>query len=186
MTRRLSGAALCACAFVSLTAITGCIKAPEIVLVDRATALEQQAAGSFTDLEKRLMESGVTTRPVPLTPDQLQALGIRQPPLVDSTDLTDADQIDLLLKQRCIGEGRDGTLVDTNESCLGAADRALAVKLIERTNRARQQLWRFLQERQPQSAPQTLRRSWREAHLRGLVCGGWLQRDDGNWEAKSC
>ena len=28
----------------------GCLKAPEIVMVDRATALEQQAAGSFDDL----------------------------------------------------------------------------------------------------------------------------------------
>lgn len=183
MTRFISRAL---CALLFLSAITGCIKAPEIVLVDRATALEQQAAGSFTDLEKRLMESAVTTRPVPLTPDQLQALGIRQPPLVDSTDLTDADQLDLLLKQRCIGEGRDGTLLDTNDSCQGAADRALAVRLIERTNRARQQLWRYLQDRQPQSAAPSLRRAWREAHLRGLVCGGWMQRDDGGWEAKPC
>jgi hypothetical protein len=164
----------------------GCIKAPEIVLVDRATALEQQAAGSFTDIEKRLMRTGLSARPVPLTPDQLQALGIRQPPLVDSTDLTDADQVDMLLKQHCIGEARDGTLIDTNEACKGGADRGLALKLIERQNQARQQLWRFLQNRQPATPAPALRRTWREAHVRALVCGGWMQREDGGWEAKSC
>lgn len=169
-----------------LSALSGCIKAPEIVLVDRATALEQQAAGSFSDIEKRLMQSGFSARPVPLTPDQLQTLGIRQPPLVDTTDLTDADQVDALLKQHCIGEARDGILVDTNKSCRGASDRGLAVKLIERSNQARQQLWRYLQSRQPATSPDALRRAWREAHVRGLVCGGWMQREDGSWESKGC
>ena len=32
----------------------GCIRAPEIVLVDRATALEEQAAGSYSELERKL------------------------------------------------------------------------------------------------------------------------------------
>ncbi|HRI53978.1 MAG TPA: DUF1318 domain-containing protein [Pseudomonadota bacterium] len=169
-----------------LCVAAGCIKAPEIVLVDRATALEQQAAGSFPELEGRLMHSGLAARPVPLTPDQLQALGIRQPPLVDNTDMTDADQVDALLKQSCIGEARDGTLVDTSESCRGAADRALAVKLLERTNQARQQLWRYLQARQPATPPAELRRAWRAAHPRGVVCGGREQQEDGKWESKPC
>lgn len=178
MTRYVVCAVLCAAA--------GCIKAPEIVLNDRATALEQQASGSFTELERQLLQSGISVRPVPLTPDELQALGIRQPPLVDNTDLTDADQVDALLKQHCIGEARDGTLADTYESCRGAADRGLAVRLLERVNQARQQLWRFLQARQPEAAPSALRHAWRQSHLRGVVCGGWVQRDDGGWEAKPC
>ena len=26
----------------------------------------------------------------------------------------------------------------------------------------------------------------REAHLRGVVCEGWVERADGRWEAKGC
>jgi hypothetical protein len=173
-------------ALLALCLASGCIRAPEIVLVDRATALEQQAAGSFTDLERKLARTSMAARPVPLTPDQLQALGIRQPPLVDNTELTDADLVDGLLKQRCIGEGRDGTLEDTHESCRGAADLGLAVKLMERVNGARQQLWRWMHARQPQVPQDELRRAWRKAHLRGVVCGGWVQREDRGWEAKGC
>ena len=36
------------------TALAGCFKPPEIVMVARATALEQQASGSFDDLERKL------------------------------------------------------------------------------------------------------------------------------------
>lgn len=175
---------LIACAV--LCALLGCIKPPAIVLVDRATALEQQAAGSFPDLERKLMRTGITSQPVPLTPDQLQALGIRQPPLVDNIGLTEADQVDALLQQRCVGEARDGMLADTHESCRGAADHEQAVVLIERVNLARQQLFRYLQARQPQTPPTDLRRTWRQAHLRGVICGGWVQKDDGSWEAKPC
>lgn len=165
---------------------TGCISAPEIVLTDRATALEQQAAGSFVELERKLMHHGLTARPVPLTPDQLQALGIRQPPLVDATELTEADAVDALLKQRCLGEGKDGMLADTFESCRGTADRAQALQLLERVNLSRKQLWRWQQGRQPKTPPAELRRLWREAHVRGVVCGGWIQRDDGAWGEKPC
>jgi hypothetical protein len=173
-------------AFAAFGALLGCIKPPAIVLVDRATALEQQAAGSFPDLERKLMRNGITAQPVPLTPDQLQALGIRQPPLLDNVGLTEADQVDALLQQRCIGEARDGTLMDTHESCRGAADREAALSLIQRVNLARQQLWRYLQARQPQTPPADLRRTWRQAHYRGVICGGWVQKDDGTWEAKPC
>ena len=64
---------LCAC--LALVSVAGCIKAPEIVLVDRATALEQQAAGSFKELEERLVRTAIAARPVPLTPAELHALG---------------------------------------------------------------------------------------------------------------
>ena len=163
-----------------------CIKPPEIVLVDRATALEQQAAGSFQELETRLMRGAATPRPTPLSPEQLQALGIRSAPLVDSTELTDADRLDLLLKQRCVGEAKDGTLVETATACLGAADHELIAELIERVNLARSQLWRWMHDRRPTIRPDDLRRAWREAHVRGVVCGGWVERADGTWEAKRC
>src|ERR1700712_4383771 len=100
-------------------ALAGCIKAPEIVMVDRATALEQQAGGSFEDVERDLALRAVSPRPVPLTPGQLEALGILPAPLVDHTDETEADRVDALLRQRCIGEGNDGLLVDTYDDCIG-------------------------------------------------------------------
>ena len=91
-------------------------------MVDRATALEQQASGSFDDLELKLDRAAIEPRPVPLTPEQLEALGIRPAPLVDESDLTDADRLDGLLAQHCVGEGKDGLIVDTRDACKGAAD----------------------------------------------------------------
>jgi hypothetical protein len=173
-------------ACLALLAPVGCIRAPEIVLVDRATALEQQASGSFVELERKLLRAGAAAQPVALTPDQLEALGIRPAPLVDATELTDADRVDGLLKQHCIGEAKDGTLADTHESCKGAADRVQAVALVDRANRARQQLWRWMQSRRPETTLDQVRQAWVKVHLRGLVCGGWVQRDDGEWEPKKC
>ena len=164
----------------------GCITAPEIVLVDRATALEHQAAGSFAELERKLVREGIAARPVPLTADDLQALGIAPPPLIDEIDLTEADRVDALVAQHCVGEARDGTLADTHSTCRVSADQLAARTLIDRVNRARQQLWHWMSARQPKAVPAELRRTWRQAHLRGVVCGGWVQSDDGTWEAKKC
>ena len=35
-------------AFLTPVVASGCIRAPDVVIVDRRTALEQQASGSFT------------------------------------------------------------------------------------------------------------------------------------------
>jgi hypothetical protein len=167
-------------------AVLGCVKAPEIVVVDRATALEQQAAGSFDDLEKDLAGRAVAPRPVPLTPEQLEALGLKPTPLVDRTHDTEADHVDSLLRQHCIGEGNDGLLADTHDDCQGAADRAATIELIDRTNRARTQLWHWMREQRPELSLDALRQAWRESHAHGVVCDGWMQRTDGRWEAKAC
>ena len=173
-------------ALLLVLATAGCIHAPQIVVVDRATALEQQAAGSFVELEKKLARTVAAPQPVALTPDQLDAMGLKAQPLVDKTELTDADRVDGLLRQRCMGEGNDGTLADTFESCVGAADRGEVQALAERVNGARRQLWRWMRERKPEMPMDELRRAWREAHLKGVVCGGWVQGADGKWEAKKC
>lgn len=167
-------------------AVAGCISAPPIVVVDRATALEQQAAGSFEEIERKLTRSAVSPQPVPLSPAQLESMGFKSRALVDRTEMTDADQVDEFLRQHCLGEAADGTLADTFESCVGAADRALARALAERVNAARRQLWRWMREKRPQVSADELRRSWREAHLRGVVCGGWIQGEGGKWEEKKC
>jgi hypothetical protein len=41
----------------------GCLHAPEIVLVDHATALEREAAGRFPKLEMELGYAGLEPRP---------------------------------------------------------------------------------------------------------------------------
>ena len=167
-------------------ASVACIKPPEIVMVDRATALEQQAGGSFDSLEKRLEKNAVAVRRVPFTPDQLEALGLAAPPLVDHTDNTDADWIDEWLSRHCVGEGNDGLLVETPHDCHGATDHDEVVKLVDRVNRARAQLWRWMHDERPDATVEALRKKWREAHVRGVPCDAWVQGDDGKWSAKSC
>jgi uncharacterized protein YdbL (DUF1318 family) len=170
----------------ALGGFAGCYKPPEIVMVDRATALEQQAAGSFDDLERELDRAGIEPRPVPLTPEQLAALGIRPAPLVDESELTDADRLDGLLAQHCVGEGKDGLIVDTRDACKGGADAQEVETLVERVNRARRQLWRWMHEQRADVSEGELERAWRENHVRNVVCGGWVEGGDGKWQAKSC
>jgi len=171
---------------VSVAMSLGCIRAPEIVMVDRATALEQQAAGSFDDLERKLNRVSIQPRPVPLTPKQFEALGIKPKSFVDTTELTDADIVDGLLLQHCVGEGRDGLLVDTHDACVGVSDHTETIDLVERVNRARVQLWRWMHEQRPAASVDDLRRTWREVHVRGVVCGGWVEMDAGAWDGKPC
>jgi len=173
-------------AAVLVVALSGCFKPPEIVMVDRATALEQQASGSFDEIEQKLDRAAIEPRPVPLTPDQLDALGVRPAPLVDESDLTDADRLDGLLTQHCLGEGKDGLIVDTRDACKGAADADEAEVLLERVNRARRQLWRWMHQQRADLPEGELQRAWRENHLRNVVCGGWIEGSDGKWQGKSC
>jgi hypothetical protein len=170
----------------ALLELTACFKPPEIVMVDRATALEQQASGSFDDLERQLDRAGIEPRPVPLTPEQLETLGIRPSPLVDESELTDADRLDGLLAQHCVGEGKDGLIADTREACRGGADPEELRTLLERTNRARRQLWRWMHEQRPDVSEGGLQRAWRANHVLNVVCGGWIEGSDGKWQGKSC
>ena len=171
---------------VGVLAAVGCIKPPEIVMVDRATALEQQAGGSYPALEKKLAQAAITPRPAPLTPDQLEALGMASGPMADQTEMTDADRVDDMLKRHCVGESRSGLLVDTSEICHGAVDRDELVKRVDRVNRARQQLWQWMHEQRQDLSLDEVRSRWQKAHATSVVCGGWIERDDGKWEAKSC
>ncbi len=169
-----------------LVPLAGCFKAEAGIYVDRATVLEEEAAGSYGDLEHQLSRAAVSPRPVPLTPQQLESLGIAPPALVDHTNLTDADAADALLVRHCIGEGQAGLLEDTRASCRHPADRDEMAALIDRINRARRQLWTWMQQQRPGSSLEAIRRAWQKIHDEGIVCGGWRQKDDGSWEAKSC
>jgi hypothetical protein len=182
-------------------ALTGCITPPAVVIVDRRTALEQQASGSFRGLEEELEQAGLVPRPAPLTPAQLGASGVRRGGLeaADSDDeSSDAARSDALLIKRCLGEALDGTLVLTLDPCTGTLDVPSVDRLVERVNRNRRQLWRWLAARtggqgrdqgRDQGREKTddeVRAAWRKVHLAGLVCGGAYQVAGGAWEIKKC
>lgn len=177
-------------AVLLLIAAAGCISAPDVVLVDRATALEEQAAGSYEDLERRLARAGMDPTPIPLTPDQLEDLGMQAPPLVDKLDETPADRLDALLRRHCIGEGKDGLLVDTRRQCKAGRMTAEDAALVQRVNRARQQLWAWMRAQKSQTVPKVseddMRSRWQRVHAEGLVCGAWMQAADGSWGEKKC
>lgn len=58
--------------------------------------------------------------------------------------------------------------------------------IVDRVNRARVQLWRWMKTERKGVPASELQRTWRLTHARGVVCGGWMQRDDGGWEVKKC
>ncbi|RKG57969.1 DUF1318 domain-containing protein [Corallococcus sp. AB011P] len=171
---------------VAALAASGCISAPEIVMVDRATALEEQAAGSYKDVEQRLARAGMNPTPVPLTPNQLEDLGIQPPPLVENLGKTQADRVDDLVRRHCVGEGKDGLLVLTRRQCTAGRVSADDAALVERVNRARRQLWQWMKTVRPGVPEATLRQNWRLAHAEGVVCGGWVEAEDGTWGEKKC
>jgi hypothetical protein len=168
----------------------GCIKAPDVVIVDRHTSLEQQAAGSFRGLEEELEQAAIAPAPTPLTAAQLQAAGVGKTPGAEEVDddegLPDALRADQLLVQRCVGETSGGTLALTIESCTGTIDVPSVNRLIERVNRNRRQLWQWLAEKAPGRTEKDAQVAWREVHLAGLVCGGQFQNASGAWEVKRC
>jgi hypothetical protein len=171
--------------FATLT-VSGCISAPEIVMVDRATALEEQASGSFKDVEQRLARAAMSPTPVPLTPNQLEELGVQPPPLVENLGKTAADRVDELLRRHCVGEGRLGLLVNTRRSCVAGRLTADDVTLLERVNRSREQLWEWMRTVRPGVPEAELRQSWKQRHAEGVVCGGWVEAEDGTWGEKAC
>jgi hypothetical protein len=174
-------------------ALTGCFTPPAVVIVDRRTALEQQASGSFRGLEEELEQAGLAPRPAALTPAQLGASGVRRDGLeaTDTDDETsDAVRSDALLVKRCLGEALDGTLVLTVDPCTGTVDVPSVDQLVERINRNRRQLWRWLAGQTRghgrEKTDEEVRAAWRQTHLAGLPCGGQYQVAGGAWEVKKC
>ena len=176
-------------AILVLIGSMGCIKSPTIVMVDRGTALEQQASGSYEELERRLDRAAIEPKPVSMTPDQLESLGIRSARSGSGgAQVTDADRVDALLVQHCIGEASDGLLVATPDACRGAADADAIARDIARVNVARHQLWRWMhaQRTGKDVSSEEMRRAWRTVHVANVACGAWIQGDDGQWHAKAC
>lgn len=180
---------------VAVTLLPACV-APNVVVVDQKTALEQQAAGGYPALENELEQAGMAPAPEPFAREELAsgrqksgeksgagALGELAELYVKSE--SDADAIDRLLLQRCIGEAGSGLLEPRPSECVGAADATEMARLLGRENLHRRQLWQLLAKERQVSVERVLP-AWRERHLTQVVCGGLVESGDGSWEPKSC
>lgn len=191
-TARMGAQLHCVALLISVTLVLpGCIKAPAVVIVDRTTALEQQASGRFVALERELTQAGVSARPQPYTRQQLEAVGWTTPRERDAiarlaeAALRDQERLDGLLLRRCIGEANTGDLILTREACQGAVDPASVARLTVRANRDRRQMWLYLRQKTRRSAAD-VRKAWRAVHLIEIPCGAWVQDSGGAWSAKKC
>lgn len=179
--------------FALALSLAACISAPDVVLLDRKTILEEQAAGELLTLADALRESAIVPQAVPYTRGQLEAAGadlshdaLGRLVQLQQMPLSEIDYLDNLLVRRCIGEARSGLLVETPATCTGPAATVRTSAAVQRVNRSRKQLWRYLQERSPESSSAQIRSLWRQRHLQALVCGGQVQQDDGEWDIKQC
>ena len=169
----------------------GCV-APKVVVVDQRTALEQQAAGGYPALENDLEQAGMAPAPESFAREQLAA-GREQSssgPLGELAELyakseSDADAIDRLLLQRCIGEALSGLLVPRPSDCIGATDATEMARLLGRENLHRRQLWQLLASERSVSVDR-VQPAWRELHVQQVVCGALTESSAGAWGPKTC
>lgn len=181
----------CSCAaLVALTTLSGCIKAPDVVIVDRRTALEEQTLGRYPTLEAELQQGGLSPRPAAFTRQQLRHSGWRPEKEHDAIAslykdaATTQERVNQLLVRRCVGESSAGLLVDTRKQCIGAVDASEVANLIERVNRNRRQVWRYLAQTRRVSLV-AARDAWRKQHGVEVVCDGHVQAA-GKWSVKKC
>ena len=177
----------------ALGAVAGCITAPDVVIIDQKTALEQQAAGRFPELENDLLQLGLQPGVEPFTRAQLEAGGwgkawgdLGAVVQIYGGVRDDRAKLDDHLVRSCIGEGQQGLLVATPDACQGSTDEDEVASLVARGNRHRRQAWRWMAERTPGRTPEELAVRWREVRLQEVPCGGWVQGDEGSWATKEC
>jgi hypothetical protein len=176
-----------------LVCATGCIRPPDVVLLDRKTVLEEQASGELYPLENDLREAAIVPKGEDFTRAQLQESGadlsrdtLSRIVAVHGLLRAESEVLDDLLRRRCIGEARSGLLVETPKTCAGRTDEARTSATVQRVNRARRQLWRYIQEQSgPSATDEEVRTIWRRHHLQSVVCGGQIETD-GGWEIKPC
>jgi hypothetical protein len=182
---------LCEALLVAVCLLPACV-APNVVVVDQKTALEQQAAGGYPALENELEQAGMASAPEPFAREELasgreqsggSALGELAELYVKSE--SDGDAIDRLLLQHCIGEARSGLLEPRPSDCVGAADATEMARLLGRENLHRRQLWQLLANERKVGV-ESVPPAWRELHLEQVVCGGLVESGEGRWEPKSC
>lgn len=183
----------------TLAGLGGCISAPDVVVIDRKTALERQAAGHFPELEAELLELGLKPGVEPFTRAQLQSGGwgrawgdLGELVQIYGGIRDDQTALDDHLKRACIGEGLDGLLVATPADCQGGAQESEVAELVSRGNRNRRQAWRWMAAHgasdgggAPREASDLARR-WRAVRLLEAPCGAWIQQPGQTWGKKTC
>jgi hypothetical protein len=174
-------------------AASACIKAPDVVLVDRQTMLEEQISGELEALDQELREQVLVPTSADFSRGQLEAAGVdlgddtlSQVTRVHAVLMSELEILDDLLVRRCIGEALTGLLEETPTTCSGRHTAQRTTAAVHRVNRARRQLWDFLARKTPGRPAADIARSWREAHLEGVVCGAQVQTPSGAWELKRC
>jgi len=171
----------------------GCITAPNVVLLDHKTALEQQAAGELHPLENRLLQEGIQPKAEDIPGEKLEKAGagsgegtLGEVARLYSAVQSDADLIDSMLSARCLGEGTDGLLQPTPDACRREVDTAELARVVGRENMHRRQIWKVIARQKPGASADEIRDKWRRVHLQRVVCGGWIETAEGKWEAKPC
>lgn len=172
-------------------ALSACVST-NVVVVDQKTALERQAAGEYDVLENDTEQAGLSAAPEAFTRDELVAGRERQGrgALGELAELyasgeSDAEAIDRLLLQRCVGEAQSGLLVPRPADCVGAADSTELVRVIGRENLHRRQLWQMLASERDADIERA-RRVWRKLHVEQVVCGGLVESGRDSWGPKAC
>ena len=176
---------------LALLSSSACV-APNVVVVDQKTALEQQAAGGYPALENELEQAGMSASPEPFAREELAGGRERsgRGPLGELAELyakseSDAEAIDRLLLSRCIGEATSGLLEPRPNECVGAADANEMARLLGRENLHRRQLWQLM-AKERQASVADAQSVWRALHLEQVVCGGLVEASAGSWGPKSC
>ena len=184
---------LSAIALLLFGSTVGCIKAPDVVLLDNKTALEQQAAGEFHALENDLLQAGITAKAENITRGQLEKQhsdrgGSSWGEIVAlySAVQIDAEWIDQMLVAGCVGEALDGLLIHTPQQCSQDLESKRMARILGRQNLHRRQIWRLLLERPVGRSLEQVRQTWRSIHLQRVICGGLIQVDSTTWEKKKC
>ncbi|MGM0576126.1 MAG: DUF1318 domain-containing protein [Myxococcota bacterium] len=182
-----------ATAAVVAALLVGCVRPPDVIVADRDTALEKQAAGEYRGMARDLRHAGVSHRPEPYTRGELDEAGVDTGETkldellrIYSEVRTDADLLDDLLLRHCVGEGVEGLLVETPDTCTGAVDLGALRRAMQRANRNRRQIWTWFARRRPDATDEQIRRTWRANHLETVVCGARIERAEGAWEVKAC
>ena len=172
-------------------ALSACVST-NVVVVDQKTALERQAAGDYAELENDAEQAGLSPTPDAFTRDELVegrerkgrgALG--ELAELYASGESDAEAIDRLLLQKCIGEAESGLLVPRPADCVGAADSTELVRVIGRENLHRRQLWQLLASERNANGERA-RQVWRKLHVEQVVCGGLVEARRDSWGPKSC
>jgi hypothetical protein len=182
---------LCSALVLIAATLPACV-APNVVVVDQKTALEQQAAGGYPALENDLEQAGMAPAPEPFAREELASRREQSGsgPLGELAALyakseSDADAIDRLLLQHCIGEALSGLLEPRPTDCVGSADSTEMTRLLGRENLHRRQAWQLMAS-QRKIGVERVQPVWRDLHVAQVVCGGLVEAQSGSWGPKSC